>query len=50
MEAFERCEFATAFRELRPLAERGDPWAQLALGWMYAYGSSSEPTEEADFL
>ena len=31
-------DFATALREFRPLAEKGDARAQSGLGWMYANG------------
>ena len=37
-EAFERSDYATALRELRPLAEHGDGLAQSMLGWMYEWG------------
>ena len=37
-EAFERGDYATALRELRPLAEHGDGLAQSMLGWMYEWG------------
>ncbi|MGO9445188.1 MAG: tetratricopeptide repeat protein [Thiobacillaceae bacterium] len=36
--AFNREEFATALRILRPLADRGNPQAQALLGSMYALG------------
>ena len=38
MDAFSRGDYATAFEELRPLADRGDPNAQFTLGFMYDYG------------
>ena len=38
VEAFERSDYATAVRELRPLAEHGDGLAQSMLGWMYEWG------------
>ena len=38
MEAFSRGDYATAFEELRPLADRGDANAQFTLGFMYDYG------------
>jgi len=38
MEAFSRGDYATAFDELRPLADKGDPNAQFTLGFMYDYG------------
>jgi uncharacterized protein len=37
--AFHRSDYATAFRNLRPLAERGQPDAQALLGYMYQHGS-----------
>lgn len=37
--AFHRADFPTAFRKLRPLAERGQPEAQALLGFMYQHGS-----------
>ena len=37
-EAFERGDYSTALRELRPLAEHGDSLAQSMLGWMYEWG------------
>jgi len=36
--AYERSDFATAFRLLRPLAEQGEPLAQSRLGTMYIRG------------
>jgi len=38
LEAFKRRDFATAFREWRPLAEQGDAKAQHGLGYMYLNG------------
>lgn len=38
MEAFDNGDFATALRELTPLAERGDRYAQFRLAWMYDDG------------
>ena len=37
-EAFERGKYATALKEIRPLAEGGDPWSQNFLGTMYRDG------------
>ena len=31
-------DYATALRELKPLAEQGDPRSQYAVGWMYRNG------------
>ncbi len=36
--AAERGDYATALRELRPLAEQGNAWAQLMVGTMYIEG------------
>ncbi len=36
--AFRRGDYATALRELRPLAEQGDADAQFSLGLMYTKG------------
>ena len=36
--AYERGDYATALRELKPLAENGVPRAQFYLGVMYAKG------------
>ena len=38
MAAFERGDYETALRELRPLAEQGDASAQFNLGFMYGTG------------
>ena len=37
-EAFEQGDYATALKELRPLAEQGDAPAQNTLAWMYLNG------------
>ena len=37
--AFRRSDYPTAFRKLRPLAERGQAEAQVMLGYMYEHGS-----------
>ena len=36
--AYKRGDYATALKELRPLAEQGDAKAQFGLGFMYAEG------------
>jgi len=36
--AFERGDYATAFREFKPLAEKGETAAQYNLGLMYSQG------------
>tara|TARA_R110002110_G_scaffold376568_2_gene586503 strand:+ start:10008 stop:10580 length:573 start_codon:yes stop_codon:yes gene_type:complete len=36
--AFERGDWATAYREWKPLAEAGDPASQNNLGFLYRYG------------
>jgi hypothetical protein len=38
LDALRRNDYATAERELRPLAERGDPEAQYRIGLMYEFG------------
>jgi len=37
--AFHRSDYPTAFRKLKPLAERGQAEAQALLGFMYQHGS-----------
>jgi TPR repeat protein len=37
--AWEKYDYATAFKILRPAAERGEPWAQLRMGVAYELGS-----------
>jgi len=36
--AYERGDYQTAFREFKPLAQRGDATAQFNLGLMYSKG------------
>jgi|SRR5579885_1105911 TPR repeat protein len=36
--AFDRGDYVTALRELKPLAEKGNPLAQVTLGLMYYQG------------
>ena len=38
LQAYERGDYGTAFRQWRPLAEQGDAIAQNNLGFMYAQG------------
>ena len=38
MDAYNDGDYATAFKEWKPLAEQGDAYAQIALGVMYANG------------
>ncbi len=38
LDAYERGAYATAWKELRPLADQGYPLAQATLGLMYAEG------------
>ena len=38
LQAYERGDYATAVREWRPLAEKGNAIAQSKLGFMYAFG------------
>jgi TPR repeat protein len=35
---FKQKNYTEAFKETKPLAERGDPKAQYALGYMYLFG------------
>ena len=37
-EAYDKGDYATAFREFKPLAEQGDAIAQYNLGYFYTYG------------
>lgn len=39
-EAYQRGDFAAAFRELEPLAEQGNAEAAFYLGYMYAHGQA----------
>ena len=41
LQAYERGDYGTAFRQWRPLAEQGDAIAQNNLGFMYAQGEGS---------
>jgi len=43
-EAYQKNDFATAFREFRELAELGQPKAQYNLAVMYARGEGTEPS------
>ncbi len=45
--AYDRGDYATALRELRPLAEQGDAAAQYNLGGMY-YGGYGVPQDYAE--
>jgi len=36
--AYSNQDYATALKELKPLAEQGDPRSQYAVGWMYRNG------------
>lgn len=36
--AYSSQDYATALKELKPLAEQGDPRSQYAVGWMYRNG------------
>ncbi len=47
--AFKRHDYATALRELRPLAEQDDVVAQFSLGLMYYYGPGV-PQDHAEAL
>ena len=37
-DAYDKKDYATALREWKPFAERGDAYAQTNLGFMYAKG------------
>jgi TPR repeat protein len=41
-DAYWRDDYATAFKECKPLADAGDARAQTNLGWMYAEGEGVE--------
>ena len=43
-ETYERGDYATALKELRPLAEQGDAYAQGILGLMYDHGGATQPS------
>jgi TPR repeat protein len=45
--AFNRGDFATAFKEWKPLAEQGDAEAQYNLGVLYQYGRGA-PQDDAE--
>ena len=47
--AYNRGDYATAFREFRPLAEQGKAFAQYNLGLMY-YNSRGVPQDYAEAL
>lgn len=49
LDAYERGDYATAFREFKALAERGDAEAQQMLGFMHQFGHgvSQDPVEAA---
>ena len=49
MAAYQRGDYATAFREFRPLAERGNAIAQFNLGFMY-YNGEGVPQDYAKAL
>ncbi len=38
LQAYERGDYKTALKEWRPAAEKGDPYAQHMLGFLYAHG------------
>ena len=46
MEAYERGDYATALKKLRPLAEKGNSKAQFWLGWMYGHGGGMPQNDE----
>lgn len=47
MEAFNRSDFETALKEWQPLAEQGDPRAQLEMGRLYISGNGV-PQDDAE--
>ena len=50
--AFERNDYATAFRELLPFAKQGNPSAQFKIGHMYLFGKGvpKDATEGAEWV
>ena len=42
--AYKSGDYATALRELTPLAEQGNARAQFKMGWMYNKGQGEERT------
>ena len=46
LRAYDAHDYATAFRELLPLAEQGNVHAQACVGWMYAEGKGVESNPE----
>ncbi|GAB6262562.1 hypothetical protein [Photobacterium sp. R1] len=40
--AWEKYDYETVFEVLKPVAERGEPWAQLRMGVAYELGSGVE--------
>jgi hypothetical protein len=49
VDAAQKGDFATAMRELGPLAEQGDPRAQFNLGLMHTFGQGVPKDEKAAF-
>ena len=51
-QAYERGDFNTAYREWRPAADKGDPYAQHMLGFLYANGRGVplKPGETAQWI
>ena len=46
LEAYERGDYETALKKLRPLAEKGNSKAQFRLGWMYGHGEGVIQNDE----
>ncbi len=46
MDAYKRGDYATALKELRPLAEQGDAFAQVRLGIMYDRGEGGPENDK----
>ena len=44
--AYQNGDYATALKELMPLAEQGDAKAQWRLGWMFDYGDGILPEDD----
>ena len=44
MAAYDRGDYATALRELRPLAEKGNAIAQSKIGFMYYDAGTVQPS------
>ena len=45
LDALRKGDYATAAKQLRPLADRGDAEAQYRVGLMYEFGKASRKTK-----